>query len=163
MEAAPVQRAKRVEKRPNLRRKRKMRWKKRKKRKDWTRPKQRSQWRRAQRGTPSSDLHHYLKFLTPNVSCFAPSCHSEQSSGAEDRKRGRKAGKNQKSASESESESESSESEESSEEESGEESESDTDIRKKKVGLVPNGILAYYLVNTVQCISYCDNKLKFII
>lgn len=79
--------------------------------------------------------------------------HSEQSSGAEDRKRGRKAVKNQKSASESESESESSESEES-EEESGEESESDTDIRKKKVRLVQNGILAYYLVNSVQNISY---------
>uniref|UniRef100_A0A672R9Q7 AP-3 complex subunit beta n=1 Tax=Sinocyclocheilus grahami TaxID=75366 RepID=A0A672R9Q7_SINGR len=56
----------------------------------------------------------------------------EQSSGAEDRKRGRKAVKNQKSASESESESESSESEDESEEESEEESESDTDVRKKK-------------------------------
>lgn len=86
--------------------------------------------------------------------------HSEQSSGAEDRKRDRKAVKNQKSASESESESESSESEEEeSEEESGEESESDTDIRKKKVRLVQNGILAYYLVNTVQNISYVVYRL----
>uniref|UniRef100_A0A672QGT5 AP-3 complex subunit beta n=1 Tax=Sinocyclocheilus grahami TaxID=75366 RepID=A0A672QGT5_SINGR len=58
--------------------------------------------------------------------------HSEQSSGTEDRKRGRKAVKNQKSSSESESESESSESEDESEEESEEESESDTNIRKKK-------------------------------
>ncbi|KAK2866912.1 hypothetical protein Q8A67_025029 [Cirrhinus molitorella] len=60
------------------------------------------------------------------------SAESEQSSGAEDRKRVRKAVKNQKSASESESESESSESDDESEEESEEESESDTDIRKKK-------------------------------
>ncbi|XP_050955567.1 AP-3 complex subunit beta-2 isoform X4 [Labeo rohita] len=60
------------------------------------------------------------------------SAESEQSSGAEDRKRIRKAVKNQKSASESESESESSESEDESEEESEEESESDTDVRKKK-------------------------------
>uniref|UniRef100_A0A673JFX6 AP-3 complex subunit beta n=1 Tax=Sinocyclocheilus rhinocerous TaxID=307959 RepID=A0A673JFX6_9TELE len=71
--------------------------------------------------------------------------HSEQSSGAENRKRGRKAVKNQKSASESESESESSESEDESEEESEEESESDTDVRKKKVGLDWNRILANYV------------------
>ncbi|XP_057185166.1 AP-3 complex subunit beta-2 isoform X2 [Triplophysa rosa] len=60
------------------------------------------------------------------------SAESEQSSGAEDQKRGRKTGKDRKSASESESESESSESEEESEDESEEESESDADIRKKK-------------------------------
>ncbi|XP_073669353.1 AP-3 complex subunit beta-2 isoform X3 [Paramisgurnus dabryanus] len=60
------------------------------------------------------------------------SAESEQSSGAEDRKRIRKVGKDRKSTSESASESESSESEEESEDESEEESESDTDIRKKK-------------------------------
>uniref|UniRef100_A0A673JHR6 AP complex subunit beta n=1 Tax=Sinocyclocheilus rhinocerous TaxID=307959 RepID=A0A673JHR6_9TELE len=74
--------------------------------------------------------------------------------GAGNRKRGRKAVKNQKSASESESESESSESEDESEEESEEESESDTDVRKKKVGLDWNRILANYVVNTLHYIQY---------
>uniref|UniRef100_A0A671KE08 AP-3 complex subunit beta n=1 Tax=Sinocyclocheilus anshuiensis TaxID=1608454 RepID=A0A671KE08_9TELE len=63
--------------------------------------------------------------------------HSEQSSGTEDRKRGRKAVKNQKNASESESESESSESEDESEEESEEESE-----------------ILEYVVNTVHYIQH---------
>uniref|UniRef100_A0A8C2K7A9 AP-3 complex subunit beta n=1 Tax=Cyprinus carpio TaxID=7962 RepID=A0A8C2K7A9_CYPCA len=91
--------------------------------------------------------------------------HSEQSSGTEDRKRGRKAVKNQKSASESESESESSESEDESEEESEEESESDTDIRKKKT-IAPSGsIKMYELLHRITgeglAVEYCFSRQPF--
>uniref|UniRef100_A0A671KB44 AP-3 complex subunit beta n=1 Tax=Sinocyclocheilus anshuiensis TaxID=1608454 RepID=A0A671KB44_9TELE len=91
--------------------------------------------------------------------------HSEQSSGTEDRKRGRKAVKNQKNASESESESESSESEDESEEESEEESESDTDIRKKKT-IAPSGsIKMYELLHRITgeglAVEYCFSRQPF--
>uniref|UniRef100_A0A671S331 AP-3 complex subunit beta n=1 Tax=Sinocyclocheilus anshuiensis TaxID=1608454 RepID=A0A671S331_9TELE len=91
--------------------------------------------------------------------------HSEQSSGAEDRKRGRKAVKNQKSASESESESESSESEDESEEESEEESESDTDVRKNKT-IAPSGsIKMYELLHRITgeglAVEYCFSRQPF--
>uniref|UniRef100_A0A672QGZ8 AP-3 complex subunit beta n=1 Tax=Sinocyclocheilus grahami TaxID=75366 RepID=A0A672QGZ8_SINGR len=91
--------------------------------------------------------------------------HSEQSSGTEDRKRGRKAVKNQKSSSESESESESSESEDESEEESEEESESDTNIRKKKT-IAPSGsIKMYELLHRITgeglAVEYCFSRQPF--